>query len=399
MDIIETDFFYSEKGRRKEFKIRKDKVLLHTKSISDAKRIASQPIFLSAYNLSDARVIATIDALKISIEELLQIQDVTDAAYFPESSGGALHAPTNQIFVKPKKGLVIKELIEKSRLNGIVETIKLIDDTNEIYLVTLDIKIGETLALTRQLFESGLFEFAEPSFLRLLKPYNTYFSNRWGFKNTGQYGGTIGIDIRAEPAWDITNGSSSIKVAVIDEGVDLTHPDLQANLLSGYDAIPAVNNPGGANGSPYGNNAHGTACAGIIAAINNTAGIRGIASNVKIVPVRIGYIPDGSTLWVTCDAWIVDGINYARNNADILSNSWGFITEDDNYPITNAINNATSQGCIVVFASGNSNVSTVSYPASLSNVIAVGAVSPCGQRKSPTSCDTETAWGAIMVPC
>ena len=91
-----------------------------------------------------------------------------------------------------------------------------------------------------------------------------------------------------------------------------------------------------------------------------------------------------------------DGINFAVNNgASVISNSWGSAIQyqiiDD--AITNAFNNGRSGlGCIVVFSAGNEN-GAVSYPAnSNANIIVVGAMSPCGERKSPTSCDGEP-WG------
>jgi subtilisin family serine protease len=248
------------------------------------------------------------------------------------------------------------------------------------------------------LYKSGLCEFAEPSFLRLLKPSNSnpYYPNQWGLKNTGQYDGEAGCDIHIEPAWNITKGNSNIKVAIIDEGIDLTHPDLYANLLPGYDATDA--GCGGADGSPCGNDAHGTCCAGIIAAVDNTIGVVGVASSCKIVPVRIAY-SDPWGWWVTTDAEIADGLHYAWDNAgaDILSNSWGGGSSSTviNTEIQDALSyGRNGKGCVIVFSSGNDD-SFVAYPAnSNSNIIAVGAISPCGERKSPTSCDTETSWGS-----
>jgi len=219
-----------------------------------------------------------------------------------------------------------------------------------------------------------------------MKPYNTYYYQQWGLKNIGQFGGTSGIDIKAEPAWTITKGNANIKVAVIDEGVDLTHPDLQANILQGYDAT--VNMPGGTNGSSWGNNDHGTHCAGIVGSIDNTIGVVGVASGSKIVPIRIAYdsLYYYGWQWVVKDAWIADGIHWAWNNAnaDVLSNSWGGGLQSST--IDSAIYNATTQGrggkgCVVVFAAGNSTGGgPVSYPATLSNVISVGAIYNTGMR-------------------
>lgn len=179
-------------------------------------------------------------------------------------------------------------------------------------------------------YETGKFEFAEPNFLKIIKRHcvnDTYFSDQWALQNTGQQNGTSGADIKACQAWQITTGRDIIRVAVIDEGVDLVHPDLINNLVGGFDATGQ-----GSNGAPQGDDAHGTACSGVIAANgNNSIGVTGIAFTSKIVPIRIAYgsnnACDASRLWITSDLWIADGINWAWNpsfgNADILSNSWG----------------------------------------------------------------------------
>ncbi|RTY83162.1 T9SS type A sorting domain-containing protein [Flavobacterium sp. ZB4P23] len=217
--------------------------------------------------------------------------------------------------------------------------------------------------------------------------------------NQGYYGGVIDADMDVEEAWSYTTGND-IKVAIIDEGVDLNHPDLMANLLLGYDATG-----GNSNGGPNitTDDSHGTACAGIVAAVgNNNLGVAGIAYNSKILPVRIAYtngypLGDQRRKWISSDTWIANGISWAvQNGADVLSNSWG--GGSPSTTITNAINNAVTngrngKGCIVLFSSGNENTA-VSYPATLPNVIAVGASSMCDQRKTPTSCDGETRWGS-----
>ncbi|MDR0619697.1 MAG: S8 family serine peptidase, partial [Bacteroidales bacterium] len=236
------------------------------------------------------------------------------------------------------------------------------------------------LQLSNLFYETGLFEFSEPNFI-ILNAFNsndTYFNNQWGLKNTGQNGGTSGIDINAEQAWTITNGSSNIKVAVVDAGIDLTHPDLSVNLLSGYDA--SGNN---SNGAPvWSTEKHGTACAGIIGAVQgNGKGISGVAPNCKIIPIHA----TNSSEQFPVD-WSANSIQWARQNgADVISNSWGGSSPYS--PLTNAINDAVTlgrngKGCIVVFASGNGSASSVSYPASLSNVIAVGAITRTSQRAS-----------------
>jgi subtilisin family serine protease len=245
---------------------------------------------------------------------------------------------------------------------------------------------------------SGLFEWAEPDFLRLLQRMNTndtYLSYQWALNNDGsaiQYSGTPGADMDIFAAWATTTGSSSVRVAIIDEGVDLAHPDLLANLDSGYDAMGL-----GSMGGPQGNDAHGTACAGIVAAVgNNNLGIAGIAYDCRIVPVRIAY--GVGSYWATSDAILADGINWAWSNggADVLSNSWGGGSPSSliNGAIDNAVNfGRAGKGATVLFSAGNGN-SYVKYPANYNTTIAVAAMSMCDQRKSPTSCDGEYWWGS-----
>ena len=251
--------------------------------------------------------------------------------------------------------------------------------------------------------ESNIFEHAEPSFiiqlshgsenspleeaeeLSTLFSQDTFFNNQWGLKNTGQYGGTPGIDINAENAWLDTKGSPAIKVAVFDEGYELDHPDLEQNNIGvGYDTdtgtVPSV---------VWGN--HGTACAGIVGAIqDNNLGITGVAPRTSLISISINF---GSTNYNK----LADGINWAAmNDADIISNSWGGGSPSTMFD--NAITNAYATGrgglgCVIVFITHNYNGAIV-YPANSNpDIISVGAMSMCGERKNPSSCDGE-GWGS-----
>jgi len=111
---------------------------------------------------------------------------------------------------------------------------------------------------------------------------DTYFDKQWGLKNIVPNGGR-GVDIKAEEAWAITEGSPSIKIAVIDDGVDMKHPDLKRNTPNGYDATG--NNSGGNPVTVYDN--HGTSVAGVIGAEkDNGIGIAGVAPSCTIYPVK-----------------------------------------------------------------------------------------------------------------
>jgi subtilisin family serine protease len=150
-----------------------------------------------------------------------------------------------------------------------------------------------------------------------------------------QTGGTSGADISATKAWDITTGSNTIVVAVIDTGVDYTHPDLAANIWTNPGEIPDNGIDDDGNGyvddvhgydfinndnDPMDDNGHGTHCAGVIGAIgNNGIGIAGVAWKVKIMPLKfLRADGNGDT------AASLNAIAYARRmGANVISCSWG----------------------------------------------------------------------------
>ena len=277
----------------------------------------------------------------------------------------------------------------------------------QTYAIALEVTENSAIEYANRLSESGGVEWAQPSFWRLARRQNSFFSSQWGLHNTGQISDSIGIDINAIEAWNLADGQG-VKVAVLDDGVDLTHPDLINNLLQGYDATDFIeyevpgSNPGGTQGG-YGvsYDGHGTACTGIIAAQDNNIGVKGVAYNAKIIPIRIGYGYDSpySTTFITRDDWIVDAFYKAWHDydADVLSNSWG--SGSSSVAIDNEITAALTQGrgalgCLVIFAAGNDNVAYIGYPErSNPDILVVGAMSPCGERKFPYSCDGEN-WGS-----
>lgn len=300
---------------------------------------------------------------------------------------GVKQIATGEINLKVKNGYNISEVIQEYNFE-----IKPSLFTSSIFTVSnKNMSTAELFTIIDKLQQDKRLEFAEPNFLRELKLFTNdpLFNSQWAIKNQGYLGGTVGADMKVEAAWNIATGSG-IKVAIIDEGVDLIHPDLQANLLSGFDATG-----NSSNGASSGNDAHGTACAGIVAAVaNNNIGIAGVAYNSKILPVRIGRTVAGSAIWTT-DTWAADGINWAwQNGADVLSNSWGGGSYSSTIAdaVTGAVNNGRNgKGCVVLFSSGNHNVS-VSFPANLANVIAVGGSNMFDERKSPQTAYHDECW-------
>jgi len=259
-----------------------------------------------------------------------------------------------------------------------------------------------TMLLSAIFYETGRFEFTSPGFFWFgaSASNDTYYVNQWGLKNTGQNGsGTSGFDINIESAWAITEGSSDIIVAVLDNGVELTHPDLYANLVAGYDAVDTVHAYGGAPVESLAG--HGTAVAGIVGAVkNNGTGISGVAPGCKIVPIRVGDYDSYQQLETIYTPAAVAGFDWAREHgADVINCSWG--GGSSCALLTAAIHNATTlgrngKGCVVVFSAGNTkngDNNIVSYPGSLYDVMAVGAISYNGKRKNLSTPDNE-AWSS-----
>jgi len=216
-------------------------------------------------------------------------------------------------------------------------------------------------------------------------PNDPYFPQEWHLHNTGQSGGTPGADIRAPEAWKITTGDPNIIIAVIDTGVDTKHADLIDNLVPGYDFYDNDAQPDPATGDM--SNAHGTACAGLVAAKgNNGVGVTGVTWNCKIMPIRtISFRVDGTQVETT-EADTATAFRWAaRNGADVLTYSWG---QGSPLPaVQSAIVDVTKvggmgrhgKGCIVLACSDNDN-GPVRYPAKYPEVIAVGATDHDDQR-------------------
>lgn len=167
--------------------------------------------------------------------------------------------------------------------------------------------------------------------------------------------------IKANDAWDITQGGIEIKVAVVDDAIQTDHPDLQGNCLAGRDVADGDNDPR----PPSTDYSHGTHVSGIVGAVsNNGIGISSVGLNkVKIIPVK-------STNTSSYISHAYEGVVWAANNgAKIINMSWG----SSGYSLTyqNVMNDAYNMGIVLIAAAGNSSTSSKSYPAGYDNVVAV----------------------------
>lgn len=245
---------------------------------------------------------------------------------------------------------------------------------------------------SRELYERGNVDGAHPNFLRLVQrpaPAAAGSTDQWGLANDGSPG-VVGADVAADAAWTLSTGAAGIRVAVLDEGVDTKHPYLRKAVRAQRDFVD-----GNATAAPDGDDAHGTACAGIIVA--DGPRLKGLAYGVGLVAVRIAK-GDGGQGWIFDDFNTADAIDWSWDDAksDVLSNSWGGGPPVD--VISAAFARARTQGrsgkgAVVAVAAGNSQAA-VSFPGNLPDILTVGASNQWDERKSKTSLDGETWWGS-----
>jgi len=264
---------------------------------------------------------------------------------------------------------------------------------------------GDVDAAIAKLQQDPRVRYAEPNYVITIAalPNDPAFGNTWGLNNTGQTingsPGTPDADIDAPEAWNITTGSSNVMVAVIDTGVDWSHPDLSSQIwINPGENCPGCRNDGIDNdhngfiddwhgwdfanndNNPTDDHGHGTHVAGTIgAAGNNGTGVAGVNWNVKIMPVKFLNAQGSGT-----DANAVSAILYAaQNGADVMNNSWA----DNVYSqaLADAITVADQHNSLFVAAAGNNgtdNDSSPTYPASydMPNVVAVAATDNTDNR-------------------
>lgn len=262
-----------------------------------------------------------------------------------------------------------------------------------VHLVSLP--EGTTQQAKNWLSGRDLVEYVELNRFRYIDavPNDPLAPSMWGLDNTGQTGGTPDADIDAPEAWDITTGDSSLVVAVIDSGSDLTHEDLAPNLWTNPGEIPGNSIDDDGNGyvddvfgwdfsrndndpsdDEFACGGHGSHTAGTIgAAGNNGIGITGISWNVKIMSLKAARTQFGIFCSLS-DADILEAIEYAADNGAMLSNN-SYGGGGSNQAVEDAIRASRRLFVAAAGNDGSNNDNSPSYPASypLDNIISVAA--------------------------
>lgn len=323
---------------------------------------------ISVYSLVNTKTKST-SSLKAVLAETLE-----DAIVLPcyTDKNGSEMVMTNYLSVKLKSESDIDVLYATSKEYGLE-----IVDQNKYMPLWYSLSITSetektTLDVANELFESGLFAsaFSDFTYDARMCSNDPEFTTQWGLYNSTY----SNMDISICSAWNYATGRG-IKIAVLDEGVELTHSDLAPNAYLSYDTETST--------SPckvYGS--HGTHCAGIALAVrNNGKNIVGVAPDAKLMAIS-NRLAGGANM----ELYLANGINWAwQNGADIISCSWrarknDILDDAINLAITNGRN---KRGTILVFAAGNYDETPVLYPANLRpEIIAVGSIDKTGNRSS-----------------
>ena len=347
----------------------------------------------------------------LSAEKKIEINRNWNFCVEPKTTDEHLSFHTNELIVRTKSNLT-QEQESTIRSFGRYQKNK---HNNSLYLIHTDEKEINEVRHKKAILENL-------SFIKTVQ-INQYFTlqdcsndplydRQWYLENTGtplQFNGTPGADIQVNDAWNISKGTDII-VAILDSGIDTLHSEFTGRLLPGFDAFAtdSINT----NGYPFLNfnqNAHGTACAGIVgAAQDNEIGISGVAPEAILVPVRIFFYIELNNQIVpfTNMNALLTGSAYSWNTigADVISCSAGLTEEFINLlTIDTTICNEellmahtegrNGKGTAMFFSAGNENSPNVLWPANLNATIAVGASDMCDTRKRPNDCSGEN-WGS-----
>ncbi|URM33416.1 S8 family serine peptidase [Cytobacillus firmus] len=281
------------------------------------------------------------------------VTPLAEGSEIPSDTKDQMQIPLEGKDIVPQELIVkFKSSVSSEEKNNILKSVDAIEISSlkkgafSLVKVSGNLAIQDVLKVMRGY---KLIEFAEPN--RQVRnayiPQDPRYGEQWHLEK-----------IKMKETWNHTMGSSDIKVAVIDSGVQLDHPDLAGRLIDPYDVITGS--------STFTPDEHGTHVAGIIGANLNNIGVAGIASNITIMPINV-FEGDAADLFS-----IVEAIHYAADNgADIInmsfsSNAYSLVMEQ-------AIEYADSKGVLLIAAAGNEGSETKTYPAAYEPVIAVSA--------------------------
>lgn len=317
--------------------------------------------------------------------------NVTHSSDFVQSSSDDGDEPGDPVFGEPDYDftpdtiiLEFQSTVPAARRNQLLaqEGLQLSKEFHSIDAIVVKTQPGKDIAAeVRRLSEMSEIKYAEPDYRYSpnLVPNDPFYSTMWGLDNTGQTGGTPDADIDAPEAWDISTGDPQTVIAVIDSGIDLTHPDLVANLWVNPGEIPGdgIDNDGNGyiddiNGidpflgtqSVQDTFGHGTHVSGTIAAVgDNGVGVTGVTWDSKIMTLRVGDNVVGYPVTAIIEA--IDYVTMMKRdygiNIVVSNNSYGGFFPS--FAMRAAILVNTNEGIPFVASAGNSSLDNDQFPA------------------------------------
>ncbi len=315
-----------------------------------------------------------------------------------DTASGRLRTVYREIVVRFRPGVdtaVRRSILRRAQLS-IRRTNQFVDRQCVLYdprrrRVGLDL-----LDAANALAELAEVSFAVPNFVtEYRRPTSAILPAQWHLRNDARAAGQrAGEDVNAVAAWQITRGRPSVVVAIIDDGVDVDHPNLKPRIWRNPDAADpdrrgrdfflSDDDPGTFDPRPKIfqfpfdlteiNDIHGTACAGVVAATGRDGW--GIAPRSRILPVKVFHADQ-----MASDERVADAIRYSATKAAVLSCSWTGAQSPD---LEEALIDAGSlgrggAGSPVFCAAGNDAAASVAFPASDPNAVAVGASTDQGK--------------------
>lgn len=287
-----------------------------------------------------------------------------------------------QIIVKFKEGT--SDAVINQRLKPFDAKIK--EKIEGINSTIVSVPPGQEERVREAIAKDPLVQYAEPDYIQTVQfvPNDTYFKNQWGLANAGLIiggkAGTATNDINIESAWDVTKGNG-VKVAVIDTGIDMNHPDLSGKVVAQkVFTTTSIDDKFG----------HGTHVAGVIAAnTNNSQGIAGVCPDCKLLVAKAMNDSGLGSNSVLAQAiiWATD------NGAKVINMSEG---GSENAQVqAEAVGYAWEKGSIVIAAAGNNNSNAQFYPAALPNVVSVASSDNLDKKSSFSNYGT---WVNLAAP-
>ncbi|MEZ4967601.1 MAG: S8 family serine peptidase [Saprospiraceae bacterium] len=304
-----------------------------------------------------------------------------------DAESGEVMLYTENFFVKFKDEVSEKDclaLIEKYHLT--IKS-KLPFAANSYFVEAQEGTGLKVFDIADQLLKEKIVEFCHPEIVQERR-YKAVHPLQWHLAKTTIGGKTVDAHVNIEAAWKHTKGKG-VTIAVVDDGVDIDHPEFAGRVVHPFDATLNSNDPRPKTKDDN----HGTACAGMACAAGLNDGASGVAPEATLMPIRLrsGL---GSMAEANAFAWAAD------HGADVISCSWGPADGEWWNPGDMAHNSSTplpdstrlamdyalkkgrgGKGCVILFAAGNGNEDTVndgycSYP----GVIAVAACNDTGKR-------------------